>query len=107
MLVEMAGKACTPRWRQPELLGTCSITSAHCCAMRVQGEPLAHQRVIAATDRVHRQKPLCCPWSPCEDLVPPQRRALPNAFHAAARGDRSFLRYSEVRCKFCSLGRSA
>src|SRR5438046_3071078 len=85
----MATVIIEPEKRSP-MMGSCSL-----------------QLDVTATDPDHPQKPLCCPWSPCEDLVPPQTRALPGAVHAAAPGDHSFLRCSAARCKFCSPGRSA
>jgi hypothetical protein len=46
--------------------------------------------VVTATD-LHsaRSQPSCCPWLPDQGLVPPQRRALPCAVHAAAPGGHS------------------
>src|SRR6266436_2209973 len=62
---------------------------------------------VTATDSLQRpQNPWRCLLLPGQDLVPPQRRGLPCALPAAATGKNSFLRRSEVRNTFCSLGRS-
>src|SRR5882762_3331877 len=62
---------------------------------------------VTATDSLQRpQNPWRCLLLPGQDLVPPQRRGLPCALPAAATGENSFLRRSEVRNTFCSPGRS-
>src|SRR5438093_178472 len=63
---------------------------------------------VTAADRLQR---LQNPWRrlllPGEDRAPLQRRPLPCALPATARGDHSFLRRSEARYKVYSPGRSA
>src|SRR6266581_2487333 len=84
------------------------IPSTSCCAPYILVTLSRIAALFIAMD-LHQvpNRLSCCPGSPDQGLVPPQRRAPLYAFHAATPGANSFLRRSVARKRFCFRHRSA